>query len=80
MYDEYADEMAMEYFREEHERLQKAVLNSLLTVASEYIVRQKNRCAFRTFLMTAQKADTPMETISRESFLHAQQEIAALLA
>ena len=80
MYDEYADEMAMEYFREQHERLQKAVVNSLLTTASEYIARQKNRCAFRTFLMTAEKAATPMETISRGSFLHAQQKIAALLA
>ena len=80
MYNEYADEMAMEYFREQHERLQKVVLNSLLTAASEYILRQKNRCAFRTFLMTAEKSATPIETISRRSFLHAQQKIAALLA
>lgn len=80
IYDEYADQMAMEYFHNEHTKARQALANSIISAAKEYIVRQKNRCAFRTFLMTAEKANTAMETISRRSFLHTQKEIAALLA
>jgi hypothetical protein len=80
MYDQEADDMAMDYYREQQENLKKAMLNSLKTAASEYIIRQKNRCAMRTFLIGSRVSNNEMEPISRDSFLHAQQYITALLA
>jgi hypothetical protein len=80
MYDQEADDMAMDYYREQQENLKKTMLNSLKTAANEYIIRQKNRCAMRTFLIGSRVSNNEMEPISRQSFLHAQQYIAALLA
>jgi hypothetical protein len=80
MFDQEADDMAMDYYREQQEKLKKALFSSLKTAASEYIVRQKNRCAMRTFLIGSRVSNNEMEPISRQSFLHAQQYITALLA
>ena len=81
---EYWDEQADSYYLHKVEcdarNKMRNVIQSIPTGAQKYIQRCKDRCAFRTFLLCSFNSDTAMESLSRGSFMHAQNFMTALLA
>lgn len=81
---EYWDEQADGYYLHTVEcdalKNMRTVIQSIPNGVQKYVQRCKDRCAFRTFLLCSLYSDTAMESLSRGSFMHAQNFMTALLA